>query len=126
MKTETLKVAELDYGPEFKGTYEFQEISWAKRSRILQKHTKYHPRSGRVISSDNVAIQADVIMASLSKQPESKPVTLERLLSDDVKKGLPIELGEALSKAANKVCSASKEEEVFLEEQSNPTSPPQS
>ncbi len=34
---------ELDnrFGEEYQGIYLFKEITWAKRSRIIQKYTKY-------------------------------------------------------------------------------------
>ncbi|MBC7129855.1 hypothetical protein H5T51_01365, partial [Candidatus Bathyarchaeota archaeon] len=82
MHTETVEIGE-EYGPEFKGKYVFQEITWARRNRIIQKYTKYSPITGQVISSDNLAIQAELIVASLKEQPEHKPISLERLLSDD-------------------------------------------
>jgi len=113
MKTETLEVDER-FGVEYQGKYLFREISWAKRNRIIQKYTKYNKLSGDVESSDFIAIQAETIMASLHGQPESHPLTLEKLLSDDVEKGIPVELGELLSKVANRVCSLSKEETFFL------------
>jgi len=86
----------------------FQEISWAKRSRIIQKHTKYHPTTGQVMKSDYVAIQAETIWASLKEQPESKPITLEKLLSEE--DGISIGLGELFSKVVNSLCSVTVEE----------------
>ena len=107
MRKETV---ELDnrFGTEYGGKYVFQEISWAKRSRIIQKHTKYHPMSGQVITSDYVSIQAETIWASLKEQPESKPVTLEKLLSDE--DGVPIGVGELFSKVVNRLCGVTFEE----------------
>jgi len=115
MRTEVL---ELDnrFGEEYAGKYVFGEISWAKRSHIIQKHTRYHPTTGQVISSDFVAIQAETIWASLREQPTSKPITLEKLLGED--DGVTIELGELLSKIANKLCGITAEEQRFLSEPS--------
>jgi hypothetical protein len=95
----------------------FGEITWAKRNRIIQKYTKYSRVSGQVETSDFLAIQAETIIASLKEQPENKPVTLEKLLSES--DGVPIELGELLSKVANKLCNVSKEETAFLSGQSD-------
>ena len=108
MKKETL---ELDnrFGAEFAGKYVFQEITWAKRNRILQKYTKYNLSTGAVVSSDYVAIQAETIFASIAEQPASKPITLDRLLSE-TETGLPNALGEVLTKAANRVCIVSVDE----------------
>ena len=108
MQKEEILEIEDRFGTEYKGKYVFQEISWAKRSRIIQKHTKYHPTSGQVIKSDYVAIQAETIWASLKEQPESKPITLEKLLSDE--DGVPIGLGELFSKIVNRLCGVTVEE----------------
>ena len=115
MKTESLEIDER-FGKEYQGRYVFQEITWAKRNRIIQKHTRYSKMTGQVESSDFVAIQAETICASLKEQPESKPITLERLLSET--DGIPIELGEYFSKIVNKLCNVSREETTFLSEQS--------
>jgi len=116
---------ELDerFGKEYAGRYVFQEITWAKRSRIIQKHTKYHPVTGQILNSDFIAIQAETIWASLKEQPDHKPITLEKLLSEE--DGIPIELGELLSKAANRLCGITADEQRFLSEPSEDTSPTQ-
>ena len=106
-KEETVEVDDR-FGEEYAGKYLFKEISWAKRSRIIQKHTKYHPMTGRVMSSDYVAIQAETIIASLKEQPKSNPITLGKLLNEE--NGVPVGLGELLSKAANRVCGLTGEE----------------
>jgi len=108
LRTETLELDDR-YGEEYAGRYVFSEISWAKRSRIIQKHTKYHPLTGQVLSSDYVAIQAETIMASLKEQPEHKPITLERLLNEEGD-GVPAALGELFSSIVNKLCGLSSEE----------------
>lgn len=108
MRTETVEVDDR-FGEEYAGKYVFQEISWAKRSRIIQKHTKYHPITGNVLRSDYVAIQAETIIGSLKAQPRSNPITLEKLLSEE--NGIPVGLGELLSKTANRVCGLTREEQ---------------
>ena len=115
MRTETIEIDEK-FGKEYAGHYVFQEMSWAKRSRIIQKHTKYSQITGQVQSSDYVAIQAETIMASLREQPEHKPITLEKLLNEE--NGVPIGLGELFSQIANRLNSLSVEETRFLSEQS--------
>jgi len=114
MRKERLEV-DNRFGEEYAGKFVFQEITWAKRNRIIQKHTKYSPRTGQVISSDFIAIQAETIWASLRKQPSDKPITLEKLLSDD--EGIPIELGELFSKIVNKLCGITHDDLRFLLEQ---------
>jgi len=107
VKTE---IVQLDsrFGEEYAGKYVFQEISWAKRSRIIQKHTRYHPVTGQVLSSDFVAVQAETVWASLKEQPENKPVTLEKLLREE--EGVPIGLGELFSQVVNRLCGVTVEE----------------
>jgi hypothetical protein len=104
------EVVEVDnrYGEEYAGRYVFQEITWAKRNRIIQKYTKYHPLTGNVLSSDFVAIQAETIWASLKEQPKNKPVTLKKLLSEE--NGIPIGLGELFSRVVNRLCGITPEE----------------
>jgi len=115
VRTEPLDLDDR-FGKEYAGHYVFQEITWAKRSRIIQKHTRYSKMTGQVESSDFVAIQAETIWASLKEQPESKPISLEKLLSET--DGIPIDLGEIFSKVVNKLCNVSREETTFLSGQS--------
>ena len=113
---------ELDnrFGEQYAGRYVFREMTWAKRSRIIQKHTKYHSITGQVVNSDFVAVQAETIWASLKDQPANKPITLEKLLGEE--DGIPIELGELFSKIANKLCGITTEEQRFLSEPSDEAS----
>jgi hypothetical protein len=111
MKTEVLEIDDR-FGKEYQGHYVFQEITWAKRNRIIQKYTKYSKASGEVESSDFIAIQAETIWASLKEQPESKPISLDKLLGEDI--GIPIELGELFSKVANRLNGMSHEDLRFL------------
>lgn len=123
MRKQTITV-DAEYGEEYQGSYTFSEITWAKRSRIIQKHTKYHPLSGQVQASDFIAIQAETIWAALRQQPETNPVSLERLLSEE--NGVPIALGELFSQIVNGLCALSREETDFLSAPSaakNPTPP---
>jgi hypothetical protein len=115
MRKETIELDER-FGKEYAGRYIFSEITWAKRSRIIQKYTRYSQQTGQVIASDYVAIQAETIMASLKEQPPNKPITLEKLLSEE--DGVPTELGELLSQIVNRLNAVSLEETAFLSEQS--------
>lgn len=116
MRRETVNLG-AEYGEEYAGKYVFQELTWAKRSRIIQKHTRYHPVSGQVVSSDFIAIQAETIWAALKEQPPHEPLTLERLLGEE--NGIPIALGELLSKIVNSLCAMTLEETAFLSEPSD-------
>jgi len=120
MRKETVEI-DGRFGDEYAGRYVFQEITWAKRSRVIQKYTKYHHITGQVISSDFVAIQAETIWASLRTQPDSKPISLQKLLGEE--DGIPIEVGELFSKIANKLCGISPDEQRFLSEPSEDGKP---
>jgi hypothetical protein len=120
MQTETIEV-DAHFGKEFAGRYVFSEINWAKRNRIIQKYTKYSKLTGQVESSDYVAIQAETIMASIKEQPESKPITLEKLLNEE--NGISIGLGERFSQIVNKLNIVSIEETRFLSAPSEKTNP---
>ncbi|MCL5877279.1 MAG: hypothetical protein M1540_05655 [Candidatus Bathyarchaeota archaeon] len=123
MRKQTLTIGN-EYGAEYQGQYIFSEITWAKRSRIIQKHTKYHPLSGQVQTSDFIAIQAETIWAALKEQPQNQPLTLETLLGEE--NGVPIALGELFSQVVNGLCALTREETAFLSEPSaakNPTPP---
>jgi hypothetical protein len=122
MRKETLEIG-TEYGEEYVGKYVFGEITWAKRSHIIQKHTKYHPVSGQVISSDFIAIQAETIWAALKEQPKNQPLTLEKLLGEE--NGVPIALGELLSQTVNNLCAVTREEAAFLSEPSDEKNPTQ-
>jgi len=117
------EAVELDnrFGEQYAGRYVFQEITWAKRSRLIQKYTKYNPITGQVVSSDFVSIQAETIWSGLKEQPPNKPITLEKLLGEE--DGIPIELGELFSKTANKLCGITPEEQRFLSEPSEEANP---
>lgn len=119
MRTQTVEV-DARFGPEYAGKYVFGEIAWAKRSRIIQKHTKYNPVTGRVMGSDYVAIQAETIWAALREQPDGQPITLEKLLSEE--EGIPIELGELFSRVVNRLCGLTVDETRFLSKPCEETS----
>ncbi len=119
MRTETVEL-EDQFGKEYAGKYVFSDITWARRSRIIQKHTRYHSLTGQILGSDFTAIQAETIWASLREQPTHKPITLEKLLGEE--DGIPIELGELLSKVANKLCGITADEQRFLSEPSEDAS----
>jgi hypothetical protein len=122
MRRETVEIG-TEHGAEYAGTYVFQELTWAKRSRIIQKHTRYHPVSGQVQSSDFIAIQAETIWASLKEQPPSQPLTLEKLLGEE--NGIPITLGELFSSIVNRLCALTREETAFLSAPSDANDPTQ-
>ncbi len=115
VRTESLDL-DARFGEEYQGHYVFKELFWAKRSRIIQKHTTYNMTTGSIQKSDFVAIQAETVMASIHGQPQNKPITLEKLLGED-EQGVPYELGELFSKISNRLNSVAREDLRFLLEQ---------
>jgi len=120
MRNETIEIDER-FGKEYVGKYVFTEITWAKRSRIIQKHTRYHPATGQIVNSDFVAIQAETVWASLKEQPAQKPIALDKLIGEE--DGIPVELGETFSRIVNKLCGLAVDEQRFLSAQSDEPSP---
>ncbi len=111
------KTLHLDdrYGAEYAGDYLFKEMFWGKKSRIMQKYTKYNQTTGSVEETDLVAIQAASIMACLHSQPPSRPITLEKLLSEE--DGVPQGVGDLFSQTVNELNSISRTDLRFLLEQ---------
>ncbi len=104
------------FGDEYAGHYVFLELTWAKRSRIIQRHTKYNQMTGQVEESDFIAIQAETIWASLIEQPPTKPINLPKLLAEQ--DGVPIGVGELFSQVANDLNNVGMTETAFLSEPS--------
>lgn len=121
LKTEVVDLDER-FGEDYVGSYRFSEISWSKRSRIIQKHTRYSQLTGQVVNSDYVSVQAETIWASLREQPSNKPISLEKLLSEE-ENGIPVALGELFSQIVNRLNNLSTEETAFLSEQSEEKNP---
>jgi hypothetical protein len=108
VQTDTVSVDER-FGKEYAGEYVFQEITRIKRLRIIKKYTKYNAQTGAVMDSDIAAIDAETIWASLKEQPNSKPITLERLLSEG-EDGLPNRLTSLFARTVNELNGISPEE----------------
>lgn len=108
------RTVDLDnrFGDEYAGRYVFQDLTWAKRSRIIQRHTKYNQMTGQVEESDLIAIQAETIWASLVEQPSGKPISLPRLLAE--LDGVPIGVGELFSQVVNSLNNIGMNETAFL------------
>lgn len=100
------------FGDEYAGCYVFQELTWAKRSRIIQRYTKYNQMTGQVEDSDFIAIQAETIWASLIEQPANKPINLGKLLAEQ--DGIPIGVGELFSQLVNNLNNVGIGETAFL------------
>lgn len=97
------------YGQEYKGHYVARQIPWALRKEIIERYTQYNHQTGQVLNINHTAIQAEFVLASL-KQPASKPINLEKVLSRDIDTCVPPELAELIEKKVNSVINLSAEE----------------
>ena len=99
MKDIVLKVDD-SFGPAYKGEYVFSGITWGKYAQIMKKHTVTNQA---VVYTDDAKMNAELVLATLKSQPETKPVTMESLMSEDPEKGIPPMLGAKLLECACKV-----------------------
>jgi hypothetical protein len=99
MKEIVLQVDD-SFGEVYKGEYVFQGITWGKYTQIMKKHTVTNQG---VVYTDETKMNADLILATLKSQPETKPVTIESLTSEDPEKGIPPMFGAKLLECACKV-----------------------
>lgn len=102
------------FGKEYQGHYVAREIPWAVHKEIIEKYTEYNHKTGEVLKINHTAIQAEFELASL-KQPESNPITLQKLLGRDIETCIPPELAQLIEKKVNSVIT------ISAEEKKNPT-----
>lgn len=108
MKQDEFDIDE-SYGPEYKGHYIARQIPLAVHDEIIEKYTDYNHETGKVLKINHTAIGMEFIIASL-KQPPSKPVTLEKLMSHDIETCVPPDLADFLKKKVNAIINVSLEE----------------
>jgi len=111
MKTTVEFEVDDQFGPEYKGHYVVKRYTWATRNRIIEKYTQINPATGKVISTDKTAVRAELILVSLTQQPPSNPVSLQKILSTDIEQAVPSELVDLLEKHVNNLNKVSPEEE---------------
>jgi len=99
MKEIVLQVDE-SFGETYKGTYTFSCITWGKYTQIMKKHTVTNQG---IVYTDEAKMNADLILATLKSQPQTTPVTMETLTSENPEKGIPPMLGAKLLECACKV-----------------------
>lgn len=97
------------YGEEYKGHYIARQIPLAVHDEIIEKYTEYNHETGKVLKINHTAISIEFIIASL-KQPDNKPVTLEKLMSRNIETCVPPDLADFLKKKVNAVINISLEE----------------
>jgi hypothetical protein len=85
LRSITLKVDE-SFGPDYAGEYEFIAISWKKYTDIMNQCARRDPLTRQPTDMDDAKLNNMLLLASLKRQPEKNPVTMETLTRDD---GLP-------------------------------------
>src|SRR4030042_757937 len=100
------------YGSEYRGKYVLRELSWAKNIRSAENYMKIDAQTGEVLRTDYVAIQAETLYAAIVAQPESRPITIAKLLDEE--NGVPDGLCKLFLKASNSINGVDPEEARFL------------
>jgi hypothetical protein len=100
MATEIVLEVDDSFGEKYRGRYVFKPITWSRYAKIMQKYTV---ADKSVVYTDDVKINAELILATLASQPETNPVTFESLTSEDPDRGVPPVLGAKLLECACKV-----------------------
>lgn len=74
------------FGAEYAGEYEFTAISWKRYTDIMNQCATRDPLTRQRTDVDDSKLNNMLILASLKRQPEKNPVTMEALTRED---GLP-------------------------------------
>ena len=96
MRSIILKVDE-SFGAECAGEYEFTAISWKRYTDIMNQCATRDPLTRQRTDVDDAKLNNMLILASLKRQPEKTPVTMEALTRED---GLPSILVQRFVKCA--------------------------
>ena len=91
-----LKVDE-SFGAEYAGEYEFAAISWKRYTDIMNQCATRDPLTRQRTDVDDAKLNNMLVLASLKRQPEKNPVTMEALTRED---GLPSILVQRFVKCA--------------------------
>jgi hypothetical protein len=100
-------IVDKRFGEEFKGTYEFRQVTQGEYERVL---IGYMDALGKVAKQDVLKVNREMLWTGLTKQPESKPLTKDRVVQGQLPYGLSLRLQEAY----DRVNGLSSEEERFL------------
>ena len=111
MKTQSVTIDER-FGAEFEGAYEFRQVTQGEYERVL---VGYMDALGKVAKQDILKVNREMLWLSLARQPDTKPVTKDRLVQGQLPYGLSIRFQETY----DKVNGLSAEEQRFLSEPSS-------
>jgi hypothetical protein len=85
MRSIILKVDD-SFGADYAGEYEFVAISWKRYTDIMNQCSMRDPLTRQPTDVDNTKLNNMLVLASLKRQPEKNPVSMETLTKED---GLP-------------------------------------
>ncbi len=115
MQKQTVNV-DKRFGDEFEGAYEFRQVTQGEYERVL---VSYMDALGKVAKQDVLKVNREMLWMGLTQQPESKPLSKDRIVQGQLPYGLSLRLQEAY----DKVNGLSVEEERFLPSPSEKNDP---
>jgi hypothetical protein len=111
-------IVDKRFGDEFEGTYEFRQVTQGEYERVL---IGYMDALGKVAKQDVLKVNREMLWTGLTKQPENKPLSKDRVVQGQLPYGLSLRLQEAY----DRVNGLSIEEERFLPSPSSKNEPSQ-
>lgn len=114
METITLHV-DGSFGERFRGDYVFRGIAYGLYCDILDRNVERHPLTGQVTRQNTRKINAEIALASLVSQPETKPLNMAVLTANYIEEGgVPVPLAGKFIDCASKVSMITPEEKNQL------------
>lgn len=111
MKTATVEV-DRRFGEEYAGVYEFRQVTQGEYEQVL---VSYMDALGKIAKQDILKVNREMLWIALVRQPESRPLTRERVIQGQIPYGLSVKLQEAF----DKINGLGAEEQRFLSGQSD-------
>jgi hypothetical protein len=108
MRTKTILIDET-WGKEYAGEYTFKEITVATQKAITERNMTLDKKTGTLKSINVARSNFETFMASLTKQPETSQISLQKLLDETV--GVPNALFNKLWTVVEELNGLSEEEE---------------
>ncbi len=94
MQKETVQI-DNRFGDEFEGTYEFRQVTQGEYERVL---VSYMDALGKVAKQDVLKVNREMLWTGLTRQPDGKPLSRDRVVQGQLPYGLSVKLQEAYDK----------------------------
>lgn len=107
------------FGTIYEGTYELRQVTQGEYERVL---VSYMDALGKVAKQDILKVNREMLLLSIARQPESKPLSKDLIVQGRLPYGLSVKLQEAY----DQVNGIGVEEQRFLSLPSGESSPMQS